>query len=99
VDAEKSFVKTYNASQSRIYISLEIVPTSTAFATLTAEIANGTAPDIVGPVGVRSRNGLSGAFLDLTGEITKNTYDMTRYPSALIDLFKQGKKARSGFRT
>jgi hypothetical protein len=32
---EKAFVKTYNASQSKIYISLEIVPTSTAYETLT----------------------------------------------------------------
>jgi len=96
VDAEKAFVKSYNASQNRIQISLEIVPASTAFETLKAEIAAGAAPDIVGPVGVRSRNGLSGAFLDLTAEITKNTYDMTRYPSALIDLFKQGKEGQVG---
>lgn len=96
VEAEKSFVKAYNASQSRIYISLEIVPTDTAYETLKAEIANGTAPDIVGPVGVRSRNGFSGAFLDLTQEISKSGYDMTRYPSALVDFFKEGKAGQVG---
>ncbi|MGD0017744.1 MAG: hypothetical protein ABSD62_00670 [Candidatus Limnocylindrales bacterium] len=96
VDAEKAFVKAYNASQARIYINLEIVPTATAYDTLKAEIADGAAPDIVGPVGVRSRNGFSGAFLDLTDEIAKNGYDMTRYPSALIDFLKQGKEGQIG---
>ena len=57
VTAEEAFVKAYNASQNKVYVSLEIVPTDTAYETLKAEIANGNAPDIVGPVGVRSRNG------------------------------------------
>jgi ABC-type glycerol-3-phosphate transport system substrate-binding protein len=96
VAAERSFVKAYNASQSEIYINLEVVPTATAYETLKSEIANGTAPDIVGPVGVRSRNGFAGAFLDLSDEIARTGYDMTRYPSALVDLFKQGKEGQIG---
>lgn len=96
VEAEKAFVKAYNASQSKIYINLEIVPTATAYDTLKSEIANGSAPDIVGPVGVRSRNGFSGAFLDLSQEIAKSGYDMTRYPSALTDFFNQGKEGQVG---
>ena len=96
VTAEEAFVKAYNASQNKVYVSLEIVPTDTAYETLKAEIANGNAPDIVGPVGVRSRNGFSGDFLDLSGEITKTSYDMTRYPSALVDFFKQGAEGQIG---
>jgi multiple sugar transport system substrate-binding protein len=90
VSAEEAFVKAYNASQNEIYISLEIVPTDTAYETLQAEIANGNAPDIVGPVGVRSRNGFGGDFLDLSGEIAKTGYDMTRFPSAVVDLLEEG---------
>lgn len=96
VSAEEAFVKAYNASQNGIYISLEIVPTDTAYETLQAEIANGNAPDIVGPVGVRSRNGFGGEFLDLSGEIAKTGYDMTRYPSAVIDFLKQGAEGQIG---
>ncbi len=96
VSAEEAFVRAYNASQNKIYISLEIVPTDTAYETLQAEIANGNAPDIVGPVGVRSRNGFSGDFLDLSGEIAKTSYDMTRYPSAVVDFFSQGAEGQIG---
>jgi multiple sugar transport system substrate-binding protein len=96
VSAEKAFVKSYNASQSAIAISLEIVPADVAYETLKAEIANGNAPDIVGPVGVRSRNGFGGDFLDLSSEINKNDYDMTHYPAAVVDLFRQGAEGQVG---
>jgi multiple sugar transport system substrate-binding protein len=96
VNAEKAFVTAYNASQAKIYINLEIVPASAAYDTLKAEIADGAPPDIVGPVGVRSRNGFAGAFLDLTGEVSKIGYDMTRYPSSLVSMFQQGKEGLVG---
>ncbi len=96
VTAEEEFVRAYDASQSKVYISLEIVPADTAYETLQAEIANNNAPDIVGPVGVGDLNGFAGDFLDLSGEISKNGYDMTRYPSAVIDYFKQGAGSQIG---
>ena len=96
VEAEKAFVKAYNASQSQIYISLEIVPTAVAAQTLKSEIADGAAPDIVGPVGVDGRNGFSGDFLDLSSEILSSGYDMSKYPSALVDFFKNGQEGQVG---
>jgi multiple sugar transport system substrate-binding protein len=96
VSAEEAFVKAYDASQSKIYISLEIVPADVAYETLKAEIANGNAPDIVGPVGVRSRNGFSGDFLDLSSEISKSNFNMARFPSGLVDFFKDGTKGQLG---
>jgi multiple sugar transport system substrate-binding protein len=96
VEAEKAFVASYNASQHNIYINLEIVPAATAYQTLKSEIADGVPPDVVGPLGVASRNGLSGTFLDLSGEIAKQKYDMTKYPSAVVDLFKQGSEGQQG---
>jgi multiple sugar transport system substrate-binding protein len=96
VQAEASFVKAYNASHTGIYINLEIVPSASAAATLKLEIADGVAPDIVGPVGIADRDGFSGAFMDLTPEIAKTGFDMTRYPSAIIDLLQQSNGAQVG---
>jgi multiple sugar transport system substrate-binding protein len=96
VEAEKAFVKAYNDSQKRIYIDLEIAPGATAYATLKAEIANGTAPDIVGPVGIAGRNGLSGSFLDLSKEIARAGFDMSRYPQGIVDLMKDGANGQVG---
>jgi multiple sugar transport system substrate-binding protein len=96
VDAEKAFVTSYNSSQSKIYINLEIVPTAAAYETLQSEIANGAAPDIVGPVGIDGLNGFSGDFLDLSREIASADYDMTKYPSALVDFYKDAKYGQIG---
>jgi multiple sugar transport system substrate-binding protein len=96
VEAEKAFVKAYNNSQKRIYIDLEVVPGSTAYATLKEEIANGTAPDIVGPVGISGRSGLGGAFLDLTSEIRRTSYDMSRYPQGIVELLRDGSNGQVG---
>jgi multiple sugar transport system substrate-binding protein len=88
--AEKAFVANYNASQSKIYIDLEVVPGATAYDTLKAEIANGTGPDIIGPIGVGGRNGLAGLFLDLKDEAIRANVDMTRYPEGVVDMLKDG---------
>jgi multiple sugar transport system substrate-binding protein len=89
-------VKAYNASQSKIYINLEIVPNANAYDILKTQIAAGNAPDIIGPVGVRGRNGFSGVFLDLAPEIAKFNYDTTKFPAALVDFFKQGGDGQVG---
>jgi multiple sugar transport system substrate-binding protein len=96
IEAQKAFVKTYNESQSKIYINLEIVPNANAYDILKTEIAAGNAPDIIGPVGVRGRNGFSGVFLDLAPEIAKFNYDTTKFPAALVDFFKQGGDGQVG---
>jgi multiple sugar transport system substrate-binding protein len=96
VDAEKAFVSDYNAKQKRIYINLEIVPAAAANQTLKSEIADGVPPDIVGPLGVADRNGYGGAFLDLSGEVARTQYDMTRFPAAVVDFFKDPKEGLIG---
>jgi multiple sugar transport system substrate-binding protein len=96
IDAQKTFVKNYNASQSKIYINLEIVPNANAYDILKTQIAAGNAPDIIGPVGVRGRNGFAGVFLDLTPQITKYKFDTSRYPAAVLDFFKQGGEGQIG---
>jgi multiple sugar transport system substrate-binding protein len=96
IEAQKAFVKTYNASQNKIYINLEIIPNSSAYDVLKTEIAAGDAPDIIGPVGVRGRNGFGGVFLDLSPEIKTFGYDTTKFPSAILDFLKQGSDGQIG---
>jgi len=96
IEAQKTFVKNYNESQSKIYINLEIVPNANAYDILKTEIAADNAPDIIGPVGVRGRNGFSGVFLDLTTEIEKANYDTSKFPQALVDFFNQGGEGQVG---
>lgn len=96
IEAQKTFVKNYNASQSKIYINLEIVPNANAYDILKTQVAAGNAPDIIGPVGVRGRNGFAGVFLDLTPQITKYSFDTTKYPAAVLDFFKQGGEGQIG---
>jgi multiple sugar transport system substrate-binding protein len=96
ISAERSFVRAYNASQKEIFISLEVVPSESAAATLKLELANGIGPDIVGPVGVADRDGFNDDFMDLSPEITRAGFDTTRYPSAMVDLFKRADGAQIG---
>jgi len=96
IEAQKAFVKTYNASQNKIYINLEIIPNASAYDVLKTEIAAGDAPDIIGPVGVGGRNGFGGVFLDLSPEIKTFGYDTTKFPSAILDFLKQGSDGQIG---
>lgn len=97
VEAEKAFVANYNATnKDGITIELEVVPNAVAYDTLKTEIAAGNAPDIVGPVGVRGRNGFEGLFLDLTPEIQKQGFDLSAYDPAVVNFFKVGDQGQVG---
>ena len=91
IKAQKTFVTNYNATnKDGIAIQLEVVSNATAYDVLKTEMAAGNAPDIVGPVGVKGRNGFEGAFLDLTDEIQRNGVDLTAYDSALLTYLQEG---------
>ena len=91
IKAQKTFVTNYNATNNDgIAIQLEVVSNATAYDVLKTEIAAGNAPDIVGPVGVKGRNGFEGAFLDLADEIRRNGVDLTAYDSALLTYLQEG---------
>lgn len=85
IDAQKAFIASYNKSnKDGITVKIEIVPNANAYDVLKTEIAAGNAPDIIGPVGVKGRNGFEGLFLDLTQEIAKNNYDLKAFDPALV---------------
>jgi multiple sugar transport system substrate-binding protein len=97
VAAVQAFVGSYNASNTDgITLTTEVVPQASAYDTLKNEIAAGDAPDIVGPMGVKGWNGLSGVFLDLTSEITKNKVDMTAFASGAVKVLRDGTGAQIG---
>jgi multiple sugar transport system substrate-binding protein len=73
-----------------IVLSLEIVQNSTATDILKTEIASGSAPDLIGPVGIKGRAGFAGQFLDMTPLISAAGYDMSQYPEKLVNTMKDG---------
>jgi multiple sugar transport system substrate-binding protein len=97
IDAQKAFVASYNKSnKDGITIKLDIEPNASATDILKTQIAAGNAPDIIGPVGVKGRNGFEGLFLDLTQEIAKNNYDLKAFPDTLVKFFAQGGDGQVG---
>ena len=61
---EQSVVDDFNASQGKIQLVMEVVPSASAQRTLATEIASGAGPDIVGPVGWAASNAFYGDWAD-----------------------------------
>ncbi len=72
IPLEMDAVKKFNKSQDKIYLAIEIIDNRQAYNVLATRIASGDVPDIIGPVGVRGRNGFKGQLLDLTDLIKTN---------------------------
>jgi multiple sugar transport system substrate-binding protein len=97
IAAQKKFVADYDANnKDNINLTLEIVPNANAYDVLKTEIAAGKAPDIIGPVGVKGRNGFEGLFLDLTSEISSQSFDLTAYDPTLVNFFKSADQGQVG---
>ena len=94
---QQTVVNDFNALQDKrtdgkmpILLSLEIVQNATATTILKTEMASGSAPDLIGPVGIKGRAGFAGQFMDMTPLIAKAGFDMTKYPAKLVDTMKDG---------
>jgi multiple sugar transport system substrate-binding protein len=97
ITLQQTVVNDFNAEQDKrtdgkmpILLSLEIVQNATATTILKTEMASGSAPDLIGPVGIKGRAGFAGQFLDMTPLIANAGFDMTKYPSKLVDTMKDG---------
>ena len=51
---------------------------------------------LVGPMGVRGRASFPGAWLDLSDEIAKTSYDLSDFNAALVDFYKLGPQGQVG---
>jgi multiple sugar transport system substrate-binding protein len=91
IDAEKKAVSDYNAAHPcSSPLKLEIVPNSSAYDLLKTKIAGGNAPDIIGPVSVKGRNGFEGLFLDLTPYLAEANLNMSQYDPHVLNLLNDG---------
>lgn len=92
IPLEKEFVDKFNASQTEIQLISIIVDNKYARDNLTAQIAAGNAPDIVGPVGTAGRAAFPGAFLDIEPLIKEFNYDTSDIDPVFLQFYKdQGK--------
>jgi multiple sugar transport system substrate-binding protein len=97
VAAEQQFVAGYNAgNKDGVTIRLEVVPSATAADVLSKEIAAGSAPDIIGPIGMGDVNAFADSLLDLGPLIQKNNIDLTAYDPALVKFVQQGRQSQLG---
>jgi multiple sugar transport system substrate-binding protein len=85
---EDQVVADFNASHPNIHLTLEVVAYDQANGQLATEIQSGNPPDIVGPVGIGGANAFPGKWLDLAPLIAKANYDLSGFPSNVVDIYK-----------
>jgi multiple sugar transport system substrate-binding protein len=90
VAAEQKIAADFNAAQKEIFLSVEIYDNKVAANILKTQIAAGTAPDIIGPVGVEGLNLFRDQLLDLTSLVASQKYDTSKVDPALNDFWKLG---------
>ncbi len=87
VVVEQQVADDFNASHPNIHLSLEVW-SNPAADILRAEIANGNAPDIVGPVGWSGSQDFHGQFLDLAPLITSTGFDTSIFDPELLHQYE-----------
>jgi multiple sugar transport system substrate-binding protein len=85
---EDAVVKAFNDSHPNIHLTFEVVTYDQANGQLATEIQSGNPPDIVGPVGIGGANAFHGKWLDLAPLIAKTKYDLSGFPSNVVDIYK-----------
>lgn len=88
IPPEKAFVDKFNKSQNEIQLIPIIVDNKYARDNLTAQLAAGNAPDVVGPVGTAGRAAFPGAFLDLEPLVKEFKYDISDIDPAFMQFYK-----------
>jgi multiple sugar transport system substrate-binding protein len=87
---EQAVVAEYNASQDKIVLSLEIYQNTTAYDILSTQIAAGSPPDIIGPVGFRGFYSYGNQLLDLAPYIASSGFDTSDLDPALLEAYAEG---------
>jgi multiple sugar transport system substrate-binding protein len=88
IEVQEEVVADFNASQDHIELVLEIVPFDSARDTLATQIASGSGPDIVGPVGWGGSNDFFGQWLDIAPLIDSSGFDTSIFDPALVDSYQ-----------
>jgi multiple sugar transport system substrate-binding protein len=87
---EQAVVTEFNESQDKITLSLEIYQNTTAYDILSTQIAAGTPPDIIGPVGFRGFYSYGDQLLDLAPYIEKTGFDTSDMDPAILEAYSEG---------
>lgn len=88
IPRQQELVDQYNASQDEIFIEAEFVDNEQAYGVLNTQLAAGDPPDIVGPVGIRGRDGFPGAWLDLQPLVDARGYDLSDFDPDLVQFYE-----------
>lgn len=96
IEREQVIVDDFNATHDDIQIEVEFVPNETAAQTLATQIAAGNAPDIIGPVGREGSNSFAGQYLDLDPLIESTGFDLSVYPDAQVEAWRDTDGALRG---
>ncbi|MBE2221257.1 MAG: extracellular solute-binding protein [Anaerolineae bacterium] len=88
VAIQEEVVADFNASQDQIELVLEIVPYDSARDTLATQIASGSGPDIIGPVGWGGSNAFYGQWLDIAPQIESSGFDLSVFDPALVEFYQ-----------
>ncbi|MEM7803037.1 MAG: extracellular solute-binding protein, partial [Chloroflexota bacterium] len=96
IPAQEAVVETFNASQDRIELQIEIVDNEQATDILNTQIAAGNSPDIIGPVGVAGRAAFTDAILDLRPLIEAANYDLSDFDPAMVEFYELENRGQVG---
>jgi multiple sugar transport system substrate-binding protein len=90
ITAENALAEKFNSTHDNIEVEFLIEPYDTAPDKLQAMIAGGTAPQVIGPMGVESTAKFIEALEDLTPYIQRDKYDLTDFfgPSATLNTYE-----------
>lgn len=94
--AQEKIVADFNASQDEIELLLEVVPNTDAYTVLEQRIAEGNAPDLVGPMGIAGRDTFPHQWLDLDPLIQKNRYDLRDFGPAMVKFYNLEEQGQIG---
>lgn len=92
---EQAVVEDFNASHPDIHLTFDVTNFNDAYQAFGTQLTSDP-PDIVGPVGIGGGNAFPGVWLDLTDEIARNNYDLTQFPSNLVDIYQLGTEGQTG---
>lgn len=88
IPKEKAWVDNFNKSQTEACLTMQAVHNPESYDALKAQLAAGTAPDIVGPVGKAGRASFQGSWADVGQLAAGANYDLSQYDPALLDFTK-----------
>ncbi len=90
MEAENALAEKFNSTHDNIEISFLFEPYDTSRDKLLAMLAGGTAPQVIGPMGVETTAQFLDSLEDLTPYIQRDNYDLTDFygPAATLNTYE-----------